>query len=87
VFFLSLCDEQTQHAAVTRLQQQITHAGIRDRFAPAVDGLAHIIAGGRFTSHGTVYDHHARRFLGWTVGPHWCMPSESGHRHQARLIS
>ncbi len=77
VFFLSLCDEQTQRAAVTRLQNDVTRAGIRDRFTPAVDGLAHVVAGGRFTSRGTVDGHDARRFLGWTVGPHWCMPSQA----------
>ncbi|MBW6437424.1 hypothetical protein KZ829_27195 [Actinoplanes hulinensis] len=77
MFFLSLCDEQTQRAAVTRLQEHVTRAGIRDRFAPAVDGLAHVVVGGRFTSHGTVDGHDARRFLGWTVGPHWCMPSQA----------
>jgi len=51
-----------------------------------VDGLAHVVAGGRFTSHGTVEGHNARRFLGWTTGPHWCMPGQTGHRDQERLV-
>lgn len=78
VFFLSFCDEQTQRDAVARLRQRVTDADIEDRFAPAVNGLAHVVAGGRFTTHGTVDGQNARRFLGWTVGPHWCLPAELG---------
>jgi len=82
VFFLSLCDEQTQHAAMARLRQQVVDAGIQGRFAPAVEGLAHVVAGGRFTGHGTVDCQNARRFLGWTVGPHWCLPRELGAKRE-----
>lgn len=85
LFFLGRCDEETQRAAVARLRQRVTDAGIQDRFAPAVDGLAHIVAGGRFTSHGTVDGHTARRFLGWTVGPHWCVPKEVDPKRRAHL--
>lgn len=85
VFFLSLCDDQTQRAAVARLRQRVADAGIRVRFTPAVDGLAHVIAGGRFTSHGSVNGQAARRFLGWTVGPHWCMPRELGAKRETHL--
>lgn len=87
VFFLSLCDEQTQRAAVARLRQRITDAGIQDHFAPAVDGLAHVIAGGRFTAHGTVNGQNARRFLGWTVGPHWCMPADLGTKRGTEVTA
>jgi len=74
IFFLSWCDEETQHTAVARLRQRAADSGISDRFAPAVDGLVHIVAGGQFTSQGIVNGQHGRRFLGWAVGPHWCMP-------------
>ncbi|GAA2760819.1 hypothetical protein [Actinopolymorpha rutila] len=84
VFFLSLCDEQAQRAAVTRLRQQVSDAGIQDRFAPAVDGLAHVIAGGRFTDNGMVDGNDGRRFLGWTIGPHWCMPSRPEPKRSPR---
>ncbi len=80
MFFLSFCDEQRQRDAVARLRQRVTDAGIWDRFGPAVNGLAHVVAGGRFTGQGTVDDQDARRFLGWTVGPHWCIPAELGAR-------
>jgi hypothetical protein len=86
VYFLSLCDQPTQRAAVTRLQQHVTRAGIQDRFAPAVHGLTHVVAGGRFTDNGTVNGHDARRFLGWTVGPHWCVPNQTDHQNQKRPV-
>ncbi len=76
VFLLSHCDGPTQLAAVARLRRQATDAGIQDRLGPAIDGLAHVVGGGRFTRHGTVDNTTARRFLGWTAGPHWCMPRE-----------
>ncbi|MGA8118064.1 MAG: hypothetical protein WCA46_30900 [Actinocatenispora sp.] len=81
VFFLSLCDDRTQRAAVERLRRQVADAELQDRFSPAVDGLAHVLAGGRFTRAGTVDGTDARRFLGWTVGRHWCMPPRLDPRH------
>jgi hypothetical protein len=47
--------------AALRATQLVTKAGLDKRLSPAVDGLAAAIAG---TSEG-------RRFLGWSVGPHW----------------
>jgi hypothetical protein len=85
VFFLSLCDDQTQRTSVERLRQQVSDAGIQDRLAPAVDGLAHVAAGGRFTSNGTVDGNNARRFLGWTAGHHWCMPNEPDPKPRAHF--
>ena len=77
IFFLSLCPQPVQADAVARLRDQIEATGNEDfkaRFQPAVDGLAHIIAGGRFDTDGTVPQPAAgRRFLGWTAGPHWIL--------------
>jgi hypothetical protein len=83
VFFLSMCDEQTQHASVARLRRQVSDTGILDRLGPAIDGLAHVTTGGQFTRTGTVDASNARRFLGWTVGHHWCMPTQPDPKHRA----
>jgi hypothetical protein len=61
VFYLSYCDRATQSVAVERVRALVAEAGLDERFGPAVDGLAAAVAG---TSGG-------RRFLGWSVGPHW----------------
>ncbi|WP_103353497.1 hypothetical protein [Amycolatopsis sp. CA-128772] len=69
IFYLSFCTEEQQRAAVDRLRELVEP---ESRFAPAVAGLAHVVAGGRFTEDGSVPDSPGRRLLGWTVGPHWC---------------
>jgi hypothetical protein len=77
IFFLSLCPQPVQAEAVAGLRDQVEATGDEDlqvRFRPAVDGLAHIIAGGRFDADGTTPEPGAgRRFLGWTAGPHWIL--------------
>jgi hypothetical protein len=72
VFFLSFADRTAQEDAVTLLRGAVDSAGLDKRFGPAVDGLAHVIAGGRFDALGTVSGQRGRRFLGWAVGEHWC---------------
>ncbi|UKD57487.1 hypothetical protein L3Q65_12420 [Amycolatopsis sp. FU40] len=74
LFFLSFCDEDAQRATVRRLAEQMARAGLAERFAPAVNGLAHVVEGGRFTADGRTDDGAGRRFLGWTTGKHWCLP-------------
>ncbi|MYW97860.1 hypothetical protein G3I59_46455 [Amycolatopsis rubida] len=74
LFFLSFCDLDTQRATVRHLAEQATRAGLADRFAPAVNGLAHVVEGGRFTPEGRTDSGTGRRFLGWTTGKHWCLP-------------
>ncbi|WP_116200184.1 hypothetical protein [Amycolatopsis circi] len=74
LFFLSLCDVDVQRATVRQLAEQVTRAGLAERFAPAVAGLAHVVEGGRFTPEGRADDGTGRRFLGWTTGKHWCLP-------------
>lgn len=76
IFFLSFRDRAGQEAAVMRLWELVDRANLDDRFGPAADGLAHVVAGGRFEADGRVNGQRARRFLGWSVGPHWCLPRD-----------
>lgn len=71
IFLLSYCELSVQAELVERLRAQVAGSGIATRFRPAVDGLAHVLAGGRFTSDGTAARGSGRRFLGWAVGRHW----------------
>jgi hypothetical protein len=66
LFFLSLCPEAEQRCAVARMAGEVAAAGLAGRFGPAVDGLGHVLDGVRFSAEGP-----GRRFLGWSVGPHW----------------
>jgi hypothetical protein len=74
IFFLSFCGEAEQRAAVDRLGELVARAGLGDRFGPAVAGLAHVVAGGRFTADGRAGN--GRRLLGWTTGPHWYLAAD-----------
>jgi hypothetical protein len=78
IFFLSFCDPDRQLAAVQRMRAQVGDG----RLVPAIDGLAHVIGGGRFTAEGTGGG--GVRFLGWTAGkPHWWLspePTATGRR-------
>ncbi len=76
IYYLSLCEQPVQLQACARLRERLQTAGddLQARFTPAVDGLAHIIAGGRFDASGRVpYPGSGRRFLGWAAGPHWAL--------------
>ena len=47
---------------------------LQARFGPAIDGLAHVIAGGRFDKSGrALQPASGRRFLGWATGSHWVL--------------
>lgn len=76
IFFLSLCDQATQLAAVARLRDSVADARLETRLGPAVDGLAHVVSGERFNASGKVDESNGRRFLGWSVGPHWCLAED-----------
>lgn len=67
IFFLSFCDPATQRATIDWLRPQLHGT----RLAPALDGLAAIVAGERFDRHGKV--HSGRRWLGWSTGKHWAL--------------
>jgi len=76
IYFLSLCDHDTQAEALAQLRGHLQNAGedLQARFGAAVDGLAHVIAGGHFDSSGRAPRPAAgRRFLGWATGSHWVL--------------
>lgn len=52
IYFLSLCDHSTQAEALTQLRGHLQAASedLQGRFGSAVDGLAHVIEGGRSTT-------------------------------------
>jgi len=84
IYFLSLCPPSAQAGALARLRDQVQAAGNEDfqaRIQPVIDGLAHVIAGGRFDADGSAPDPGGgRRFLGWTAGPHWILdPATASH--------
>jgi hypothetical protein len=80
LYFLSLCPPHAHAEALARLRDQVQAAGedFQARFGPALDGLAYVIAGGRFDVTGLAPDPGGgRRFLGWTVGPHWILAGDA----------
>ncbi|GAB2678043.1 hypothetical protein [Thalassiella azotivora] len=72
IYLLSFCDEGSQKAAVRRLIEA-TANGTAGRLRPVVDGLAHVLAGGGFTTDGFADEGTGRRLLGWSVGEHWLL--------------
>jgi hypothetical protein len=61
---------------------------LQARFGPAVDGLAYVIAGGAFDATGLAPDPGGgRRFLGWTVGPHWILTADASSNALGRPAS
>jgi len=84
IYFLSLCPPPVQAQALARLRGQVQAAGneeLQARFQPVIDGLAHVLAGGRFDADGSAPDPGGgRRFLGWTAGRHWILdPATPSH--------
>jgi hypothetical protein len=73
LFYLSFCTEDEQHAALRRLSDAVGATPLPGPFTAAVDGLAHVVDGGRFTPAGTAMHGKGRRFLGWSVGRHWVL--------------
>ncbi|RKT83265.1 hypothetical protein SAMN05421805_105252 [Saccharopolyspora antimicrobica] len=69
IFLLGFCDPREQRARLGGLDEAVRGAGLT-RFAPAVEGLAHVLGGGRFDESGTT-PNGGRRFLGWARGKHW----------------
>ncbi|MBB5787526.1 hypothetical protein [Jiangella mangrovi] len=70
IFFAGLGDADQQRALLDELRRLLDEARL-DRFRPTVDGLAHVVGGGRFAPDGTVPGGEGRRLLGWTAGTHW----------------
>ncbi|MEV0698540.1 hypothetical protein AB0I53_11565 [Saccharopolyspora sp. NPDC050389] len=70
IFLLGFCDPEVQLSQVRELREEVRAHGIA-RFGPAVEGLAHVIGGGRFTASGVASQGSGRRLLGWAAGRHW----------------
>lgn len=81
IFFLSFCGDSEQAEILARLRHRVdASAGdFASWFGPAVDGLAQVIGGGRFDDSGRLQTGGGgRRFLGWSVGPHWTLGTTAG---------
>ena len=60
---------------------QAADADLEVRFTPALDRLAHVIAGGRFdAAEFAQQPRTGRRILGWAAGPYWAI-------HKADVLS
>ncbi len=83
LFLLSLADEPTQSQVIDGFRDQWSSAPAkwRDRFEPVLVGLEGVFAGARFDETGRLEG--GRRFLGWSVGPHW-LAAEHANRLPGR---
>ncbi|MCX5193031.1 hypothetical protein OOK31_03840 [Streptomyces sp. NBC_00249] len=73
LFHLSLCDADERAAVLARIDAEAAGrpAYVRNRLAPAVNGLRLVAAGGSFGPDGTALGGRARRLLGWSTRGHW----------------
>jgi hypothetical protein len=72
IFLLSFAEPRAQAEVVGRLRDQARAPGLPPAFGTAVGGLEHALGGGTFTANGTAPGGApGRRFLGWSIGPHW----------------
>lgn len=74
MFFLSFIDTSGQRSAVDHLRTLMVErpADWQQRFEPAVAGIESAINDTAFDVTGRTFT--GRRFLGWSVGPHWLLP-------------
>ena len=81
LFFLSFVDASEQRRVADDLKTLAAEqAGEwHQRFAPVLAGLDAILDGGRFDADGRV-GASGRRYLGWSVGPHWLLPARQATR-------
>jgi len=80
LFFLSLCDEGTQWQIFQAFESKVLEQPLAwvERFSPVVAGLQLALEGGGFDPDGYGTGRRlAKRFLGWSVGHHWLMPTEA----------
>ena len=77
LFFLSFADTAEQRRSVDELKTHVADQpqDWQQRFEPVVAGLDEILAGARFDKQGGVGA--GRRYLGWSVGRHWLLPSDT----------
>lgn len=80
IYLLSLADHPTQHRVMGRLRDGWANGPDRWRatFEPALAGLEHVASGARFDDAGRTDQ--GKRFLGWSVGPHWMLPRRDESR-------
>ena len=71
IFFMSFVPHDVQAELLEKLEAKTWEATLRYRagFVSAVAGLRFVFEGGRFNERGQLRS--GRRFLGWSVGPHW----------------
>ncbi len=69
ILFLSLCSASDVDAFLIKATEHLAKQSpsFRKRFEPALIGLSTAVRGGAVEADG------GRRFLGWTVGPHWLL--------------
>ncbi|NVB38069.1 hypothetical protein G6O69_09515 [Pseudenhygromyxa sp. WMMC2535] len=81
IFWLSLCSESEQGAALNELERGLAAApGVElVALAQAVSGLRMVLEGGRFDAEGRG-PLGERRFLGWGIGGHWITGQARGAR-------
>jgi hypothetical protein len=82
IFLLSYVPPAEQAAAVQALRMTVASqpGEWQQRFTPAVQGLQAVVDGAAFDARGRVRPERrgadqgdGRRFLGWSVGPHWML--------------
>jgi hypothetical protein len=85
IFFLDLCSPAERAAIVAEVvrRAEARPTGVANRLQPAVRGLQRVLAGERFAGDGRL-GADARRFLGWSVGPHWALPAPEDVRAAPR---
>ncbi|MQA35748.1 hypothetical protein [Modestobacter roseus] len=72
LYLLSYCDHEAQVATMNHLLEA-TATGTARQLRPVVNGLVHVLAGGRFDTAGIADGGTGRRLLGWSVGQHWLL--------------
>jgi len=73
LFYVSLMGEERQREHLTWMKEHLGAQAdeFQGRFAPAIAGVESVLGGNSVSAKG------GRRFLGWSVGPHWLMPPKA----------
>ena len=72
MFLLSAVPVAEQRRLTAELAERVGREA--PALEPVVQGLEHVLEGGRFDEHGQALQGQGRRLLGWSVGPHWLLP-------------
>jgi len=77
IFLLSLTDDTQQQSTIASMRDrwEAAPSDWRTRFQPVLSGLEAIASGGRFDTTG--HCDNGRRFLGWSIGPHWLLATKA----------